>query len=73
MNNTINHRPLFFDKIEEFTKVHPDYTIGEVLYSVLKQLPNYEVTLDKRKYLLTIEDSQFYTGVDRAIRSESER
>lgn len=72
MQNNINHKPLFFDKLIEFSNKYPEYTLGEMVYSILKQIPNFEVPLENRKYFLYIEDSHFYTGIDRAVKSESE-
>lgn len=70
-NSGMNHKPLFFDKLKEFSAKNPEYSLGEMFYSVLKNIPDCEIPIEQRKYLLELEDKQLYTGVDKAIKSES--
>lgn len=64
----INYKPLIEEKIQEFFKQHPDYTYGELIYSICASLRGKRV--EKKSDFMTLPDSEFYTGLDVAFKRE---
>lgn len=71
-NNDIDYKPLFIDKLIEFTEGFPEYTIGEVIHSVFTQLSRSGVDVDNKGDLLGVTDQELYSGIGKAIKEESE-
>lgn len=70
--SNMNYKPLFIDKLSEYTDRLPDYTIGEVLFSIFTQLNKAGVDTSTRQAILNITDQQIYSAIDKAIKEESE-
>jgi len=64
----LNFKPLIKEKLEEFIKAHPDYTVGEIIYSVVAALKS--KFIKTRSDFLEMSDEDFYTGIDNALRNE---
>jgi hypothetical protein len=70
--NNMNYKPLFIDKVSEYTEKLPDYTIGEILYSVFTQLSKEGLDVNSKRFLLNLTDKQVYSAIDKAIKEETE-
>jgi hypothetical protein len=70
--NNMNYKPLFIDKVSEYTEKLPDYTIGEILYSVFTQLSKEGLDVNSKRFLLDLTDKQVYSAIDKAIKEETE-
>lgn len=68
----MNYKPLFIDKVSEYTEKLPDYTIGEILYSVFTQLSKEGLDVNSKRFLLDLTDKQVYSAIDKAIKEETE-
>lgn len=68
----INYKPLFLDKIVEFNEILPEYSIGEILYSILTEIGREGYNTKQKLDLLDIPDNVFYSAVDKAIKKETE-
>lgn len=69
MAEDLNYKPLIKEKIEEFIKKYPNYTFGEIMYSVAAALRK-ETVIQSKAVFLEISDADFYTGIDRALKLE---
>lgn len=65
----MNHRPLIEDKIIEFSKGFPEYTFGEILFSILTQACKNKTFT--KTVLLELTDDHFYTAVSKSYSIES--
>lgn len=65
-----DYRPLFFDKLSQFMEDCPNYTLGEVFYSILNQIAKKGVRFTDKKDFLDLTDHQIYAGIDKAIKAE---
>lgn len=68
--NGINRKPLIFEKLQEFANQNPEYSFGEMLFSIVNSCPT-KIKLEGKADLLNITDVQFYSGVDGAINNET--
>jgi hypothetical protein len=66
----INKKPLIFEKFREFSKQYPEYSVGEMLHSVITNAST-AIKLDSKGDLLDITDEQIYSGIDGAINNET--
>lgn len=64
----LNYKPLIKEKIAEFFEQNPNYSFGELMYSVASSLPNKDVKT--KADFLNVTDEDFYTGIDKAIKKE---
>lgn len=64
----MNYKPLIREKLNDFIKEHPEYTFGQIMYSVATAITNKSINI--RSDFLTISDEDFYTGIDKALRKE---
>lgn len=71
-NNSINYKPLFFDKLSEYTEKLPEYSLGEIFYSIITQLNRSNIDINAKGDLLEITDKQLYSAIDKAIKDETE-
>lgn len=67
------YKGLFIKRLTELMETHPNYSIGECLYSIfrkecLKQKPNEA----KTSWLLNISDRDFYGAAEHSINIEKE-
>lgn len=67
----MDYRPLIKQKLIEFSEEAPDMSFGEILYSILrksnlKSKPEGVIT----SWLLKIDDTEFYTALEKAIEGE---
>ena len=66
----MQYRPLVLNKLKEFSKEFPQYSIGELLYSMIASSGlGEDFTLSK---LLKISDQDFYSMIEKSIELESE-
>lgn len=63
----MNYNTLTMQKLMEFASEQPDYTLGELMYSVLS---SFKTTDFKKADLLRITDKDMYTYVEKAIKKE---
>lgn len=64
----LNYKPLINEKIQEFLNQNPDYTFGQLVYSVAASLGNDRI--NKKSDFLHLSDEDFYTGLDLALKRE---
>lgn len=69
----MNYKPLIKLKLDELSKEASDLTFGQLLYSFLRK-PMLEQKPDDTKigWLNNIEDRDFYTALENAIKEELE-
>lgn len=72
MGSNINYKPLFIDKVMEFSESFPDYSLGEMLHSIVTQLQKNGVDVSSKGALLNLTDQQLYSAIDNAIKEENE-
>lgn len=72
MGNETNYKPLFIDKVEEFIKECPKYSIGEIIYSMLTQMKAKGIEVNRKEDFLKLTDDKVYSGIDSAIKKEKE-
>lgn len=72
MVSDIDYKPLFTDKLTEFSEKFPEYSLGEILHSMFTQLSRSGVDTDKKGCLLKVTDQQLYSSLGKAIKEESE-
>ena len=72
MGSNINYKPLFIDKVMEFSESFPDYSLGEMFHSIVTQLQKNGVDISSKGALLNITDQQLYSAIDSAIKEENE-
>lgn len=70
--SNIDYKPLFIDKLVEFSENFPEYSIGEIIHSVFTQLSKSGVDVEGKGNLLNITDQELYSGIGKAIKEESE-
>lgn len=63
----LNYKPMIHEKVREFFEQNPNYTFGQLVYSVQSSLK-----LEKKSDLLEVSDEDFYTGLDLALGREKE-
>ena len=67
----MNYKPLFLDKLKECFDRLPEYSVGEILYSMLTQLNKSGKEINKAS-LMEIDDEDFYISIGKALKSEIE-
>lgn len=65
----MNHRPLIEDKMVEFSTSFPEYTFGEIMFSILTQACKNKIF--SKEVLLELTDEHFYTAVSKSFVIES--
>jgi len=68
MSNDLNYKPLIEEKVQEFFKQNPDYTYGELIYSIAASLK--KKNINKKSDFLNLSDADFYTGLDLSLKRE---
>lgn len=68
----MNYKPLFIDKVIEFHEVLPEYTIGEMLHSIVTQLQKNDIEISSKGDLLNLSNQQLYSAIDGAMKDENE-
>jgi hypothetical protein len=71
-SSNINYKPLFLDKLLEYTENLPEYSLGEMFHSIVTQLSRAGIDITKKSDLLNITDKQFYSAIDKSIKDETE-
>lgn len=66
----MDYNLLVVEKIEELRAVHPEYTFGEILYSLVTQLKRTGIKVDNRTDFLAVTSEQCYTAMSRALKAE---
>jgi len=66
-------QPLIIEKLKMLEKLLPEYSFGELLYTILrkKNLKNKGEKFDTT-WLRSISDKEFYTSIEKAIENEPE-
>lgn len=72
MGSNINYKPLFIDKVMEFSEDFQEYSLGEMLFSIMTQLSRNGVDINNKADLLNLTDQQLYSAIDNAIKEEHE-
>jgi hypothetical protein len=67
-----NAKPLFCDKLVEFTEKFPDYTLGEVFYSMFAQLSRRGIDIKGRAEIIQLNDNEMYSALSAAMSNETE-
>jgi hypothetical protein len=70
MGSNINYKPLFIDKVMEFSESFPDYSLGEMLHGIVTQLNKNGVDINSKGDLLSLTDQQLYSAIDNTIKLE---
>lgn len=66
----MNYKPLIIDKLKEYTSELPEYCMGDILYSIVKEV-SAKKTIDKIN-LRKLTDKMFYEALDRSLNQEKE-
>lgn len=66
----MNYKPLIVDKLKEYTSELPDYCMGDILYSVVKEVSK-KKTIDKIN-LRKVTDKMFYEALCKSLGTEKE-
>ena len=64
----MNYRPILMNKLNEFAEQYPDYSLGQLFYSMLTHA-NIKGEIPKSSFL-RITDQDFYTMIEKAIKKE---
>lgn len=64
-----NLRPLIIDRLTEYFKDLPEYSIGDILYSTISQLTKGRPEI-KKSDLRKITDEMFYSALDKSLAKE---
>ena len=68
----LNHKPLVLAKIKELVNDFPEYTLGEIFYSILRNVDKEKGSNLVVKELLSKTDREIFTAVDLAQKTEKE-
>jgi hypothetical protein len=71
MGSKVNYKPLFCDKVREFMDKCPDHTLGEFVYSLMRQLAKNGTPIDSKSDALNLTDKQLYSSICKTIKEES--
>lgn len=71
MGSRVNYKPLFCDKIQEFIDKCPDHTLGEFVYSLMRQLSKSGTPIDSKSDALRLTDKQLYSSICKVVKEES--
>jgi hypothetical protein len=63
----MNYKFLVYEKFEELAKLHPEFTTGQLLYSILSHLNKWNF---KKSDLLEKTDKEIYAAICKTINSE---
>ena len=66
----MNYRPLLINKFKEFEEEFPNYTFGELMYSMFTH-SNIKGKIVKSDFL-KVTDQDFYTMIEKAIEKEKD-
>lgn len=66
----MNYKPLIIDKLKEYSDELPEYCMGDILYSVVKEV-SAKKTIDKIN-LRKLTDKMFYEALTRSLTQERE-
>lgn len=65
----VNYKNIALREIKELSEAFPKYSLGEILYSILRE----EISgVSQIKDLKNLSDEHIYTGIDKAKEIESE-
>lgn len=67
----MNYKPLIVDKLKEYNEELPEYSIGEILYSVLKEISTSK-TIDRTTIRTSLSDNMFYQALNKSLSQEKE-
>lgn len=67
----MNVKPLIVDKLEEYFSELSEYSIGDILYSIVSDLSKGRAEIRKSD-LLKIDDEMFYRALNRSLIREKE-
>ena len=67
----MNYKPLIVDKLKEYNEELPEYSIGEILYSVLKEISTSK-TIDRTTIRTSLSDKMFYQALNKSLSQEKE-
>lgn len=67
--NGLNFKPLIEEKITQFLEQNPEYTYGQLVYSVGAALGK---RVNRKSDFLNISDQDFYTALDLAMKKEKQ-
>ena len=68
----LNHKPLVLAKIKELVNDFPDYTLGEIFYSIFRNVDKEKGNNLKVKDILHKTDREIFTAVDLSQKIEKE-
>ncbi len=71
MGSKVNYKPLFCDKVQEFINKCPDHTLGEFIYSLMRQLAKSGTPIDMKSDALDLTDKQLYSSICKIVKEES--
>lgn len=64
-----NYVALILIKLAEFSEKHPHFTIGDILYSALRQMPDCDIP---KSSAININGKEFYEALHKAIKRADE-
>jgi hypothetical protein len=71
MGSKVNYKPLFSDKVKEFTNKCPDHSLGEFLYSFMRQLSKSGTPINNKSNALNLTDKELYAAICKTVKEES--
>ena len=67
----MNYKPLVYQKLKEFGDLSPDFSIGELFYSILIKMGK-KPDSQSLTWIRELSDDEFYTSLEKNIEDEAE-
>lgn len=71
MGSNVNYKPLIFEKLQDFITACPEYSLGDIVHSIITQISKRDIKLESKGDVLNITDEEFYTCLCKAYKDES--
>lgn len=70
----MNVKPLIIDKLKQAIEEFDDYTFGQIIYSMLRELPTEDNDTEnfKRSMIFECKDKEMYAALNRILINEKE-
>lgn len=72
MANNVDYKPLFLSELQRYIEKFPEYTLGQILYSIFAQANRSGNNIDKKSSLLEVTDKDMYSSINKSIKEETE-
>lgn len=72
MANETNYSTLILTSLRDFQETLPHLTFGEIMYSLLREVKDFNGDLQCLKAIREVSDEKIYDAVEKAMRTEQE-